>query len=725
MFENLFWASPTRVRLALLEPTGPAGTEIRATSDPTLRRHAKSIPNRLCCAMNNVFSLLTFVTCLGTVATFETASGQQTEHPFLLVAAKPKTGLRCVDDIRKNIKTGRTAQLWQDLFDKVEKEAKEPPIVMAAEQNRSYPIVARTCNRITDAALVALITDQRLYAEAALSQIEVLFEQDKWPEWADQAHLDAGLKSDLRHGQFARAIGFAYDWLYPLLTHDERQRIVDGLDRCAIKPFQASVKAKEKWVFRQSNWKTSVVGGFAILGMALGEDHPEAKWLREFANPLLDDYMKIFGSKGEFNENPAYASSVRHVVDHYLAKYYASGGQEKPTQLEQLGNFSRWMLYCISPPKRMIAFGDAHTNVEPNIAYFGAIASVLRDPVVQWTYLQFVEFSRADSRPRALELLYFDPTVQPQSPSGRLPLADSFPAQSGIITSRSSWDPPIPVSAVWAKARTEDVHRHADWGQVCIDGFGEPLIVDLGSPPVYPKTDKHRYYNYQQSGHNVLVLGDDEYDVDWRVRRQGKTVWSSFKEGVGSAWSFDLSEVYAKDRRVLRHVVHLFPRIVVVLDEANLPQTEQIRLRWHTRGAAKPDPEGRFACGHLGVHLAGCVSSLGDTINLTAGRHEYRPPYDKGRLGKPYPQRYEPFIETQTRSDRFRVLSLFCITGPGEEIEMWTRNPDGWQIRTAEGIVRVRMHQNNLIVQRSASHALSIPLHGPTESSLESNATQP
>tara|TARA_Y100001934_G_scaffold280773_1_gene388415 strand:- start:305 stop:2332 length:2028 start_codon:yes stop_codon:yes gene_type:complete len=621
-------------------------------------------------------------------------------HPYLLVTAKPVQGLRSLEAVRKDIRKGRSAKLWVELLANVERDIKKPLIVAGNKHNRSYNFVALTCNRIADAALVALITNERRYAQASLAQIEVLFDTEKWPEWSDQAHLDAGLKSDLRHGQFARAIGFAYDWMYQLLTPGERARIVAGLDRCAIQPFKASIAANEKWIRRQSNWKTSVVGGFAILGMSLGDDHPEGKWLVEFADPLMDKYMDVFGPDGEFNENPGYASSVRFIVDHYLAKFYASGGRQKPAQLEQLRAFSQWILYSIAPPRRILAFGDAQTTAAPNLAYFGALAAVLRDPVIQWTYLKYVEFSAEDARPRAQELLCFDPAVQPMSPAGRLPLARNFPAQSGIVTSRSSWDPEVPVSAVWTKARTEDVHRHADWGQVCIDGLGERLIVDLGSPPVYPKTGKRHYYNYQQSGHNVLAIGDDEYDVDWRVRRQGKTTRTSFNDKLGAAWSFDLSEVYSSNRKVRRHVIHLLPRVVVVLDEATLPQPERVRLRWHTIQPASLDAKGRFKVERRGVSLAACVTSPAKALEISAGHHEYLPPYDKGRLGNPYPQRHEPFIQARIRSSELQLLSLFCVSGPDEPRASWQRDGHSWMIETPEGVVRVEVTDSNLIATR-------------------------
>lgn len=638
------------------------------------------------------------------------AADAKLEHPYLLVSAKPAAGLRSVEDVRRDIQHGRSAELWQAIVDKVNKETQEP-VIVARQRNRTYSLVATTCNRIKDAALVALITGERRYADAALAQIEVLFDEREWPDWADKAHLNAGLNSDLRHGQFARAVGLAYDWIYPLLGPDERARIVAGVDRCAIQRFKASVAAEETWIRRQSNWKTSVVGGFAILGMALGDDHPDAEWLREFADPLMDKYMEVFGPQGEFNESPQYASSTCNVVDHYLAKYYMSGGQERPVQLEQLRDFSRWLLYCILPPDRMIAFGDGHTSGAPNVSYFCAVASALRDPVTQWMYLRYVEHSRSDTRRRAQELLYYDSTLKPQPPTGRLPLGRSFPAQAGIVTSRSSWDPERPISIVYSKARTEDVHRHDDWGQVCIDGFGQRLVVDLGSPPVYPRTDKQQYYNYQQCGHNVLVLGDDELDVTWWEWRQGRLVDAQFDDSRGGAWTFDLSEVYGKGRTVRRQVIHLLPRVVVVLDEATLPTSERIRLRWHTSSPARADAQGRFTVTQRGVTLAGSINNLVGKTKIIVDRHEYLPPYDKGRLGNPYPQRHEPFIETQARSDRFRTLSLFCVTGLEETVEAWQQEDGGWRIQTPEGIVEVVLNEGELIARRADGSQLSLSDH--------------
>ena len=644
-----------------------------------------------------LFSLMQILAFGSTQAAEEDRASAAAPRPWMLVTADRIDGLRSLEDVRRDIRSGRSAVLWKQLVDKVDQEMQKPPIT-AGKRNRNYTLVALTGNRIMDTALVALIKNERRYAVSVLEQIEVLFDKTHWPDWSDEAHLQAGLNSDLRHGQLARAIGLAYDWTWNLLTAEERKRIVAGVDVHAIPRFKASVKAKEKWITAQSNWKTSVVGGFGILGMALGPDHPESQWLQEFAQPLMDRYMDVFGPDGEFNESPNYASSTMYVVDYYLAKYYSSGGRQKPAQLDQLGKFAHWYLHCILPSSRVIAFGDGRANSPPSVYHFSALASALQDPIIQWMYMKYVQNERDDTRRRAHELLWFDPTLNPEPPDRRLPLGRSYPAQAGIVVSRSSWNTNKAVSTVYSKALTEDSHRHADWGQVCVDGFQQRLLVDLGSPPVYPRSDKRQYYNYQQSGHNVLAFGDDELDVNWRVRRQGKTIWSKFDNARGGAWSFDLSEAYGKNRTVRRHVVHLLPRIVVVLDDAALPSSERIRLRWHTISPPKVDAEGRFTTGQNGVTLAGLVTSLSGNAEIRTGRHEYLPPYNKGRLGKPYPQRHEPFVEMEAQSDRFRSVSLFCVTGPEEYVRMWQHRQQSWEIEPPEGAVRVTADRNELTV---------------------------
>jgi len=161
----------------------------------------------------------------------------------------------------------------------------------------------------------------------------------------------------------------------------------------------------------------------------------------------------------------------------------------------------------------------------------------------------------------------------------------------------------------------------------------------------------------------------------------------------------------------VRHVVHMLPRIAVVLDEAELGENEPISLRWHTIAPAEPDDEGRFTVRGEAAALAACVQRLDGDAEMSLGRHEYRPPYDRDRLGNPYTQRHEPFVEIRTENDRCRILSMFCVFGPDEQAQPWQERADGWSIETPEGPVQILVKQDRLAVENTATqHTWQIQL---------------
>jgi hypothetical protein len=630
----------------------------------------------------------------------------------MFVTAEPVAGLRSLADVRRGVESGHASELWQALLSKVNEEMEQDVWTPASavsfrsassieQANREFVLVAMTANRIMDAALAGLITGDRRYAEAALHQMDALFDPAQWPDWEDKAHVNAGLKVDLRHGQLASAVALAYDWMYGLLDESERARIVEGLDRCAIQRYKAAVAAEEIWTRRQNNWMTVIVGGFGIVGMALGEDHPDSAWLIEYAQPKMDAYLDILGPEGEFNESVQYAGSMLYVMRYYMARLYASGGRDNLFERRSLSDFCRWYMSMTFPPGRVAGFGDPAPDMPPVVSYFSAVAAATRDPVLQWFYLQYADAMLETHRKRALELLYYDASLAAEPPAGRLPLGRAYHAQGKLVSSRSSWDPLCTPSVVYAKAGREDNHNHADWGQVCIDGYGDRLVIDLGSPPTYPKDHKERYYNYQQWGHNVLVLGDnDSGGVSWLERkRQGRIVRAEFDDKRGSTWTMDLTEAYDNATHIERTVVHLLPRVAVVLDLADLGTSQPLSMRWHTVAPPELDADGGFFVLGQAAALACRVQRVDGPAVCRIGRQEYVAPYNEGRLGEPFTQRHEPYVEARATDDTCRLISLFCVFGPDDSPAAWVQLPEGWSIQTPEGSISVRIAPDKLIVR--------------------------
>lgn len=649
-------------------------------------------------------------------------------RPRLFVTSESRPGLRSLDELRGAIRSGHAAALWEALLDKVRREAAQPPWTPESplperqdkhirNRSREFELVGMTCGRILDAALAALVLDEQRYADAALAQIECLYDEVRWPELEDAAHLRDGDHCSLRRGQLALAIGLAYDWLHGFLAEEDRRRLVQGFDTRFTRAFRSGLDAPDAWTRTNNNYVTVIYGGFGIAGMSFAEDYPEAAWLTGTCTARMEQYAGgLFGPEGEFDESVQYAASVHGIVEYFTALRYATDGRENPFTQYPFADFCRWYMHMTFPPGRVAGFGDNRPDMPPTVAHAVAVAAALRDPVLQWFYLQYANTTLPTHRNRALELLQYDATLAAEPPDGELPLGRAYHAEARLVSSRSSWNPACCTSVVYAKAGRETNHGHPDWGQVCIDGYGERLIVDLGSTRGYPPAGHDPYYNYQQLGHNVLVFGDNETggipcDPLMSDRHpQGRIVRAEFDDRRGAAWTMDLTAPYGGSaEQVRRTVVHLLPDIAVVLDDATLPAADLIRLRWHTASPADPDDAGRFTVRGGQASLAARVMRLDGPAELSRGHHEYSAPYNRDRIGAVYPQRHEPYVEFRATDSSCRVLSLFAVFGPGDPPDTWQQSADGWHITTSSGKINITVAHDELHVCRNNEVIWRVP----------------
>ena len=325
--------------------------------------------------------------------------GDSGPRPHLYVTPTKTGDLRSIDDVREAIGNGHSADLWTRILAAAQNDLSEPPLtpaslitgrnpVMADQRNPDFVICEAAGQRILRAALVHLISGEVGYREVALKQIFALFDDDLWPQWLDQAHERFGLPAGLRTGMLAKDVGLGFDWLYPSLSSSEKRRIVDGLDRKAIRPFFESAEKDAWWLRDQNNWLTTIAGGLGIAGMALRGHHQRAQELVDVTLPLMEAYLGIYGEEGEFNESVAYANATERPVHYFGAYRYATGGGENRLAQTPFPETGRWLMYLTLPPGRSAAFGDGHPEARPWIDYIAAVAAASRDGILQWFYLQ-------------------------------------------------------------------------------------------------------------------------------------------------------------------------------------------------------------------------------------------------------------------------------------------------------------------------------------------------
>lgn len=620
-------------------------------------------------------------------------------HPHIFVTAEKIEGLRSVEDVRRGIRSGHSKALWEQLVRLADTEADLAPYTPTSDlpgrgevnirrKNPDWGLVNAVCQRIQRAALAYLITEKQVYRGDVLRQMASLFDTKVWPDWRDQAHPRTEV--DLRAGALSPSIALAYDWMYPLLSESERAWILEGLDARALQLYLRDIEAGAYWANVRTNWLTVVVGGHGIAGMALGDDHPAASQLIDFAMPRMLDYLKQYGPDGEFSESVGYSSSTVQPVAFFAANRYHTGGGVNRLAEHPFPQTCHWTLYFTLPPGRYAAFGDGEVDAPPALSYLTAVADATRDGVLQQFYLDYAEVDET-RRALAWELLWFDPDLEPAPLDGRIPTGRAYAKHDAGFSSRADWNPATTPSIVYGKAGSGViVHGNHDVGQVCIDGYGERLIVDLGSPPGYPSdygSKKYEYYNAAAFGHNILTFGGREMKHEGTV--EARIVDAQFTDGVGGIWQVDLTSKYDGVKALRRTVTHVHPRTIAVLDEAALESPETISLRWHTAVPSEPDGSGIFTVATERAVLSARVVSLLDDLTFGARRHEYKTPYNRHRLGDLFPQRHETFIEATTDSTKCCILSLFTIFPPDWPTVTWNESGQDWSIATPEGAVSV------------------------------------
>ncbi len=624
-------------------------------------------------------------------------------RPHLLVTATKVDDLRSVSELRTSAKSGHGRDLWEDLRLRAEADVNDKPL---AGGSRNYKIVNATATRVLRHALAFLITGDTRYRNAALAQIEATFDPQLWTDWRDAVappHWHTGL----RMGQLCSAFGLAYDWLYQSLTAEERRRVVAGVDRCGIQPYLKAVETGSWVVGALNNFVSVISGGVAIAGMAFEEDHPQSTRLVELGRERVGAYLGEFGPDGEWNESIPYSASFVNAVAFFSALRYwsaARGGRAEPkiSSTRPLAQFCRWLMYMTRPHGREALFGNgpkAAGQRRISLSYFPAVAAAERDGILQSHYLNnlFPDQETDGMRNYALELVWYDQTLPPVSPEGRQPHGKVFPANTGCVSSRTHWDARSTPCMVYGKGGLAyEINGHNDVGQVCIDGYGEPLILDLGG------------YHVDQGGsktlghaiaHNVLIFDGENMRADRPLARamynaperrktpplRSKFLRSQFDDQKGGYWQLDTTEVYAGVHAVWRTVVHLNPGVVAVLDTATLPGSREISLRWHTVDQCEPTSDGKFlVTGAGGATLASRVVSLDEgKIKFARGTHQ---------------ETGDGFVEASLQGTTCSLLSVFCVFPPKTKSSVWEIADGALSIAGPAGIVDVRVSGKALSV---------------------------
>lgn len=637
-------------------------------------------------------------------------------YPSIFLVKDKTEGFTSIQELKNIRENGHQWKLWNDIIKQSEKDFEVPYLdpttdfegrsaVQLKHANVSYDMERGLSDRLSRSSLLFAVTGEKKYKDLVMRQIEALYDTTLWPMWCDQAHTGQRPFVDIRTCRISMAVALAYNWMHDDLTDKEKSFIVEGIDRRAIQPFWRKIAQNPSWYRHRHNWFTNIFGGMAITAMALGDAHAETEKLLQTIVPEMIDFNNSFGKMGEFNEPPGYAGAVRFSVEFAEAYRYYTKNQRNLLNERPFPEVCYWILNHTIPPGRLTAFGDTQVDKKfSSPAVMAAAANANNDKILQWYYLN--NFTELKS---PMEILWFNPNLEPESPQGILPLGVEYKQHGADLISRTSWNHESTPCVVYSKAGRETNHDDNDVGQLLIDGFGERLIIDPGKPePIYPKDyfgkNQYNYYTRSSAGHNVLVIGNQEMISEPNNLARGKTVKSSFDDSIGSSWEIDVTPVYSNAVKVTRKVAHLFPGIIVVYDFAELPKADSIVLRWHTITPPNLAASGDFWATNKIASVVAKVVALDNTEStFSTGQQKFKPPYNLSRQGDPLDQNYEPFVKISSFGKTCSILTLFAISKNLNDLPLWIETESGWSILNNGEEFEVKKHGSSFLVQAKNS----------------------
>lgn len=444
-------------------------------------------------------------------------------------------------------------------------------------------------------ALVGLIEARSDLQERAWELTQVAFEHD---DWVIEPHKP--LRVDLFYAALCAELGQLYDWLYPVLTSSQREKLSGELVS-RIAPFEAITARKaddwetHHWVIRNMNWKSVVHGEIGVAVLAVQDRYETAQVVLRAALrgtlEVLDD-PQTTGDDGAYAEGLSYwgYAMSRTVWLGRLLKRATAGAIDlfDHPYLQQTGD---WALHMWTPDGGSFAHEDCPPERLPHPTVMAALANAYKRRDYQWIAELAVGTTIHTSNETLLQFLFTDPNLPSQRPV--LPTTQYFPTLE-TVAMRSGWSDDDTFLGFHAGA-TVVPHAHLDIGTFALIGRGERLVDDAGTWPYdhaagfFNSSGPRWHYEANATvGHNTVLV--DGQGQTYEEGCEGRIIATEFGDKA-DVLVCDATDAYSgRLARFVRYVAYLKPDTVLILDD--LAANDASDFSWLLHAAGDVDLEG-------------------------------------------------------------------------------------------------------------------------------------
>lgn len=457
-----------------------------------------------------------------------------------------------------------------------------PEWVKALQDLRKYADTA--LDRLLKAAFVYLITGDRGVGAHAKDQLLNFASWD--PEAATRFDIN-----DQVHRAVAYRSAIAYDWLYDLLSAEERQAVQDMI-RTRIAVLIEHYLDRQpiyQYPFDSHGW--TIAGYIGLMGTILLHDIPEAEgWVRRAVPAFINLLPPWGGEDGSWSQGTGYwqwsSGSNKELMDVLLSAGAIDLYAKAFSRHEGL-----YPIYMFPHGSPTGVFGnDSHYTPDwPSISLLNRLAQVYGDPRLQWASQAIGDQPASGLQ----DYFYGDERIAPRPPVD-LPKAKWFPT-TGLVAMHSDLTDPERISLYFKSSPYGSYsHSQADQNGFILHAYGETLALKSGYYDYYNSVH-HRGYTKRTYSANAITFdgrqGQPIDDFDAKGRIVGFTSHPAFDAATGDAVAAYRGGELA---RALRHIVYVKPSVFVVIDDLAASDPDGVSFEWnlHADERLTLDPDG-------------------------------------------------------------------------------------------------------------------------------------
>lgn len=451
--------------------------------------------------------------------------------------------------------------------------------------------------RVLTLAMTARLTGDRKYGERAWSELQVLIDL---PDWNPEVYLDTA------EATLAAAVG--YDWLYDLLTPQQREVLAKSIISKGLRPSYEAPRQSLGWLKGTNNWNQVCHGGLVIGALSVFEHDPDlCRRVIERGVELIRHSAAAYAPDGVYPEGPMYWSygTTFHVAM-ICALESTLGGSFGLDAFPGFLASAEYMAQVIAPSGQAFNYADCSSSrgFEPVLFWFGRRLqqpAVLRREVERVAALEKARPDRL-SRFLPLALLWWDPGLQKQA-AKPLPLNWKGDGLMPLGIHRSAWDDLRAVYVAIKGGKAAHSHAHMDAGAFILEADGVRWAVDLGMQSyesLYKVGIDSGLWNIKQESPRwtVFRIGAESHNLvrfnDAVPLVNGRATITSFRaDGDAPHTILDLTGLYADQVKSARRGVQLRKdRRVVIQDEWSTGDGDTT-VAWQWLTVARASVEGR------------------------------------------------------------------------------------------------------------------------------------